>query len=115
MLMKQAIAGNMIDVDVPYYKKYRQTSVAHQALFRDTQYSIKELQDIANGWVDLYVQMYNMAHPYSKNSTEFAMFLYKKLQEKKFYKSKHHAPNYIKTTACDNFLKIIQKQILKDF
>jgi len=68
-MVKQAIMGDMVAVDVPYYKRMRIDSIANSHHRNQTVFSN---DDYVSGHVDGYVQRFNVAHSYVSNSRELA-------------------------------------------
>jgi len=72
MVVKQAIAGELLEVDVPYYKYIHSNSISHSQLHNATVLSI---DDSMLGNVDLYTKKFNLAHSHVASSHQLAQQL----------------------------------------
>jgi glycosyltransferase involved in cell wall biosynthesis len=65
LIVKEAIAGDLIEADVPYYKLLRAKSV-HLSQFQNA--TVLSLEDLKLGAIDTYTRKYNLAHSYASST-----------------------------------------------
>lgn len=69
VMVQHAVDGTLLEVDVPYYKHFRNKGT-HKVLYDNA--TIFSLDQCKRSFIDEYARKYNMAHSFVKSSQNFA-------------------------------------------
>ena len=72
-MIHQAIAGDIVAVDLEYYKMWREESLSVSFLYDNV--TRESMESLAFGWSDFAVQNYNNGHAFTTSSKDFSIQL----------------------------------------
>ena len=79
-MIHQAIAGDIVGVDLEYYKMWREESISVSFLYENV--TRESMESLAFGWSDTAIQHYNNGHAFTTSSKDFSIQLNNVLSSK---------------------------------
>lgn len=106
-IVQHAVAGELVAVDVPYFKTFR------AAMTHRSQLGSMAGEDKREAWIDSFVNVYNLAHLYTSSSQEFYQActdnLLKTLSDEKLVERTN--PTGISKPKPEDILELFQQEI----
>ena len=79
-MIHQAIAGDIVGVDLEYYKMWREESISVSFLYENV--TRESMESLAFGWSDTAIQHYSNGHAFTTSSKDFSIQLNNVLSSK---------------------------------